>query len=198
MLGDLNSGVTGLLGGLIVRNLSLPSPLPSILPYVSKTITNTTVMTQTSYSTSHDAGLQPGVVPPENTQVDPEFLLQHIDNQDFLTMVDPPSLITGLVGNVFLMVVFLVSPLRLRPLSHVLTAMGVVDFMYIFACGVVYVNNMGLQVYGVPGLCQGTSFMLMFSTSIQQWYLLLAHIGELWFMCGVLVCCSCSILPGVC
>ncbi|CAL1547914.1 unnamed protein product, partial [Lymnaea stagnalis] len=100
-------------------------------------------------------------------------------NKHFAKVIDPVAIATGIVGNALLAVVFLITPLRLRPLSHTLAGLGVVDLLYTLSCMLVYLTNKGVQVYRVPGACQITTFTLVFSKSVEAWYIFISHLNRL-------------------
>ncbi|KAH9496564.1 hypothetical protein Btru_017360 [Bulinus truncatus] len=100
-------------------------------------------------------------------------------NQLFVQVVDPITMATGIVGNALLILVFLITPLRLRPLSHTIAGLGVVNLMYTLTCMLIYLTKKGVLIYTVPGVCQLSSFTLVFSKSIEAWLIFMSHLNRL-------------------
>lgn len=99
-------------------------------------------------------------------------------NNTFDTVINPVAIATGIVGNALLALVFLITPLRLRPLSHVLAGLGVADFVYTLSSMLTYLSAKGVQVYDVPGACHIVTFTLALSKSLEGWYILACHISK--------------------
>lgn len=99
-------------------------------------------------------------------------------NDILATYFDPVAFGVGILGNCLLCLVFLLTPLRVRPLSHVLSGLGIIDFVYVISCLMVYLSSKGKPVYNAPGACNVTMFAAMLSRTLQSWYMLIAHIGK--------------------
>ncbi|BFZ10241.1 hypothetical protein BsWGS_13280 [Bradybaena similaris] len=100
-------------------------------------------------------------------------------NKYFTSVIDPVVIVTGIVGNALLALVFTITPLRLRPLSNVLSVLSVADLMYISSYLLVYLTKRDVNVYDIPGLCQVLNFVLTFSKSVEGWYIFLSHLSRL-------------------
>jgi hypothetical protein len=67
------------------------------------------------------------------------------------------------VGNVVVVLAFLLSPLKRNSLSHYLTAMAFADVLNLLACLVMWVSQQGTNIYNKVGVCQLTTFILLLS-----------------------------------
>ena len=99
-------------------------------------------------------------------------------NRVFSWLGEPTLLTLGIVGNSLLVVVFLITPLRLRVVSHTLAAAGICDLLYTVACLLMHVASKGARILALPGACQIITFTLILSQVMATWCLFFSHLRK--------------------
>ncbi|GFN77839.1 thyrotropin-releasing hormone receptor [Plakobranchus ocellatus] len=95
------------------------------------------------------------------------------------TRGEPVLLAIGALGNVILVTVFLITPLRVRVVSHTLAAAGICDLLYTVGCLLLYMSSRGIRVLALPGTCQVLTFVLILSHVMATWCLFFSHLHRL-------------------
>ncbi|GFS24311.1 hypothetical protein ElyMa_001660500 [Elysia marginata] len=97
-------------------------------------------------------------------------------NAIFSSVGEPAVLGLGLVGNALLAVVFLITPLRLRVISHTMAAASICDLLYTAGCLLMHVASRGVRVLALPAACQLITFTLILSQIMSTWCLFFSHL----------------------
>ncbi|RUS85215.1 hypothetical protein EGW08_007041 [Elysia chlorotica] len=100
-------------------------------------------------------------------------------NRAFFWFGEPTLLAIGVLGNTLLVAVFLITPLRLRAVSHTMAATGICDLLYTAGCLLMHVSSKGVGVLALPGACQLITFTLVLSQVIATWCLFISHLSRL-------------------
>ncbi|KAI8791903.1 thyrotropin-releasing hormone receptor [Biomphalaria glabrata] len=169
--------------------MSVVAMPPAFLSFLVNQTIDLSFTTTTPASTLFPALLSSTLTPYHDSGVSNKVgrLSKHFGNSDsfdatskqFVQVADPVAMATGIVGNALLTLVFLITPLRLRPLSHALAGLGVVNLLYTVTCLLIYLTKIGVMVYRIPGACQVTTFVLAFSKSIEAWLIFISHLNRL-------------------
>lgn len=90
-----------------------------------------------------------------------------------LYMYYVPSVICiGTILNIFITVVLLKTRLRKRFHSHIIAAISISDVGFLVTLLFIWINDQGINVYTVPGLCQMVIFMMHFFPFLSFWHMI--------------------------